>query len=140
MTHCLDLARLAKANGKTAVGSVIVRDGKIISEGIEGSPDFPPILAHAEAIAIVKAIEVSGTRDLSDCSLYTTVEPCLMCSFLIRETQINRVIYGTGAGSIGGATSNYPILIVTDITRWKSVPEVTSGILSTECDQMLIKK
>lgn len=138
MQRCLELAAIAKSQKQTAVGAMIVRAGKVMAEGIEGGPGLPTVLAHAEMIAIVGAIDALKSRDLSDCTLYTTVEPCIMCAFLARETKIRVVVYGTDAGQIGGAGSAYPILTTNKISRWKTMPELLPGIMETECRKMLV--
>ena len=137
MQRCLVLARQAKASGKPGVGSVLVRNGEIIGEGIEGSPDLPPVLAHAEILAITSGIAKIQTKDLTDCILYTTVEPCVMCSYVIRSTGVGHVVVGTATSGVGGVTSNYPILTAADIEKWKIPPTVTTGVMEQECKEAL---
>lgn len=138
MKRCLELATEAKSRGKTAVGSLIVKNDVIIAEGIEGAPDLPGIMSHAENIAILKAIDQLGTRNLESCRLYTTVEPCFMCSYLIRQTRITKVIYGTKTPA-GGDTSAYPILRAENIAVWGHPPEIIGGILQADCEKLLQK-
>jgi len=88
---------------------------------------------------VLKAIKKSGTKDLSDYVLYTTVEPCFMCSYVIRETRIARVVFGAKAGGIGGVYSPYPLLTATDISRWQTLVQVDGGLLETDCLQWLQK-
>src|SRR5688572_13687418 len=136
MQRCLQLAADAKRNGKTAVGAVVTKDNQIVAEGTEGDDSLPQLLGHAEIIAIIKAIKKSGTKDLSDYVLYTTVEPCFMCSYVIRETRIARVVFGAKAGEIGGVYSSYPLLTATAISRWQTPVEVEGGFLEKECLQL----
>lgn len=138
MWRCLELAQMAKDNGKTAVGSLLVRDGQIIAEGIEGEDRLPLVMSHAENIAVLKAIEKLQTRDLSDCVLYTTVEPCFMCAYLIRQMKIGKVIYGTETPA-GGHSSPFPILTTDQIPSWLYQPEVIAGVLRKECEEMVGK-
>ena len=140
MERCLELAATAKYRGKTAVGSLIVRSGEIIAEGIEGDSKLPDVLSHSEALAVLAAIETTGSRDLSGCSLYTTVEPCFMCSYLIRQMRVGTVVYGVKIMGAGGASSNYPILKASDINKWAGAPVVIGGILKDECERMLSTK
>jgi tRNA(adenine34) deaminase len=140
MQRCLQLAADAKRNGKTAVGCVVTKDDQIIAEGMEGDDSLPQLLGHAEIIAIIEAIKKSGTKDLSDCVLYTTVEPCFMCSYVIRETRIARVVFGAKAGEIGGVHADYPLLTATAISRWQTPVEVHGGFLEKECLQLLQKE
>lgn len=138
MRQCLLLAEQAKQNGKTAVGSVIVLNGQIIAEGSEGDEILPPALGHAEIVAIVKACNVLNSKKLAGCILYTTVEPCVMCSYLIRSSSIARVVYGTVAGELGGTSSNYPILSSGNISSWRPI-SVKGGVLAEECAAMLCR-
>lgn len=139
MRRCLELAVLSKSKGKTAVGSLLVKNNQVISEGAEAISDLPSPLQHAEIIAITQAITATGINDLSDCYLYSTVEPCIMCSYAIRETKIGHVIFGTNAGDIGGVFSNNPILTLTHFSRWALPPEVVPGILEVACRKVLRK-
>jgi tRNA(adenine34) deaminase len=133
MRRCLQLAHEARRDGNPGVGAILVDGTSIVSEGVEGSADLPPLLAHAEILAIIKAVSKLDTNDLSRCTLYTTVEPCYMCSYLIRTTGIREVVFGTTAGAVGGATSNHPILNVENIGKWSAKPLVIGGILEAEC-------
>lgn len=133
MHRCLDLAVQAKSNGKTAVGSVIVKDNRIIAEGIEGSGELPASLAHAEMIAILNAHKSLNSKDLSDCILYTTVEPCFMCSYLIRQSNIKKVVFGITTPETGGASSEFPFLTSAKIRKWHPPPEVIEGVLKEAC-------
>lgn len=139
MEQCLKLAMIAKAGGKTAVGSIIVQNGEIIGEGIEGDSRLPGVVSHAEALAIIAAMEHSGSKKLSDCILYTTVEPCFMCSYLIRQTEIGMVVYGTTTEEVGGDSSGFPILKVTN-KKWQTAPSIVDGILREKCVALLEKE
>jgi tRNA(adenine34) deaminase len=140
MRRCLELAAIAKSNGKTPVGSLIVKDEKIIAEGIEGTGDLPALLAHAEVAAVLNAAAYTGSNDLSGCCLYTTVEPCFMCSYLIRRTRISRVIFGVRTSGTGGVSSDYPLLTAEDISQWPSPPSVTGDVLKEACSALLSKE
>lgn len=138
MHDCLKLAQEAKENGKTPVGCVIVRDGKIIAKAMENEEGLPTVMGHAENIALLKAVEKLENRDLSDCVLYTTVEPCFMCSYLIRQLKVGVVIYGTTTPA-GGHSSPYPILLAEDIKPWKKTPKVISGYMKESCQALFEK-
>lgn len=139
MRRCLELAAMAKANGKVAVGSVVVKDKKIIATGMEGAEDLPDILSHAEVVGIINAIKYTGSEDLSSCTLYTTVEPCFMCSYLIRKTKIKKVVFGTKARNTGGISSAFPFLSSDNISCWPTAPQIVEGILKEDCEKMLEK-
>jgi tRNA(adenine34) deaminase len=118
---------------------VVTKDNQIVAEGIEGDNSLPSLLSHAEIIAIIAATKTLDTKDLSNCVLYTTVEPCFMCSYVIRETRIARVVFGAKAGDIGGVYSSYPLLTATDISRWQTLVQVDGGLFEKECLQWLQK-
>lgn len=124
MQHCLRLAVIAQNRGDSPVGSILVKDGKIISEGIEGGKTHRDITFHAEIEAIRNAIRFLETQDLSDCIMYTTHEPCIMCSYVIRHNKINTVVFRITTGEIGGFSSNFPLLCDISIKKWSSPPKL----------------
>lgn len=133
MKKSIELAKIAKQRGDSPVGSVVVRNDKILGEGIEGNKTHNDITYHAEIEAIRNAIKKLNTQDLSDCTLYTTHEPCIMCSYLIRHTKLKMVITGRSTGEVGGFSSHYPLLLDNTITRWGNPPILIKGVLENEC-------
>lgn len=133
MQECIKLALIAKERGDYPVGSVIIKDGEIIGKGIEGGRSHHDITFHAEIEAIREAIKILASQDLSQCILYTTHEPCIMCSYVIRHTRINTVVMGIMTGEAGGFSSQLPVLIDTTIKKWSEPPVLISGILEGEC-------
>ncbi len=133
MRHCLKLAKDALANGNPPVGAAIVKDGEIIGQGIEAGKSEGDITCHAEIEAVRDAVTKLNRKDLSDCSLYTTHEPCIMCSYVIRHHAIREVIIGSRVKAIGGMSSTYPILIAKDIGIWSAPPLIVENICSQEC-------
>ena len=138
MQRCISLAKIAKKRGDSPVGSVLVRNGKIISEGIEGGKTYKDITYHAEIEAIRNAVKTLDKNDLSDCILVTTHEPCIMCSYVIRHHKIKLVVVGVRVGEIGGYSSSYPILIDKKIKRWSDPPDIIDGVLEEECRELSI--
>jgi tRNA(adenine34) deaminase len=135
--RCIELGRQARTNGNAPVGSVVVKHGAIIAEGFEGENEIPRPIAHAEMIALLKAIQHLAAKDLSGCTLYTTKEPCFMCSYLIRQTGISEVVFVSRTEDKGGISSQYPILTARDIKKWPSPPVIIEGILKEICEQFL---
>ena len=133
MRRCLELAEVAAQAGDTAVGALIVRGGEVIAEGIERTRAALDPSAHAEVEAIRQACRHLATLDLRDCSLYSTVEPCVLCGYAIRRTGIAHVVYGVPAGQAGAWTSSYGILADRALEGWPETPEVTGGLLADEC-------
>ena len=132
MKRCIQLARQAKEQGNTAVGSVVVFGGKIVGEGIEQLPGGNLLTGHAELLACQQAIETLKVRSLEKAILYSTAEPCFMCSYVIRECRIAKVVYGTETPMIGGITSSFPILTALGLNSWKRAPQVIGGVLAEE--------
>lgn len=136
MHKCIQLALIAKQRGDSPVGSVIIRDGKIVGEGIEGGKTHRDITYHAEIEAIRQATEQLNSQDLSACIMYTTHEPCIMCSYVIRHTKINTIVIALTTGDIGGSSSAYPLLTDTTIKKWGSTPKLITGVLEKECREL----
>lgn len=132
MRRCIDLAASAKRSGNTAVGCVITVGETVVAEAEEECPAGSEPFAHAELLAVVAALRATDRSTLRRATLYTTNEPCFLCSFAIREAGIGRVVFAVETAEIGGATSAYPILEATDITRWGPAPKIESGLLATE--------
>jgi tRNA(adenine34) deaminase len=133
MRRCLELAEIAALAGDTAVGALIVRGDEIVAEGVERTRSALDPSAHAEVEAVRQACQRLATLDLGGCSLYSTVEPCVLCGYAIRRTGIARVVYGVAAGQAGACTSSYAILADRDLEGWPPIPEVTGGVLADEC-------
>ena len=137
MRRCLDLAAGALASGETPVGALVVRGGTVIGEGAERTRTRLDPSAHAEVEALRAACQALGTLDLSGATLYTTVEPCVLCSYAARRVRISRVVFGARAGTLGGVTGPFPLL--TDATSMTGAPppEVEGGVLADECERLL---
>ncbi len=133
MSKCIALAHIAKARGDSPVGSILVQNGKVVGEGIEGGKTHQDITFHAEIEAIRNARTALGKTDLSDCILVTTHEPCIMCSYVIRHHKIQLVIVGLSTGEIGGYSSALPLLTDKSISKWAEPPKIVEGILEEEC-------
>ena len=136
MTRCIQLAKVAKDRGDSPVGAIIVKNGQIIAEGIEGGKTHQDITFHAEIEAIRQATKNLNSPNLSDCSMYTTHEPCIMCSYVIRHHKINTIVVGVTTGEIGGYSSAFPLLLDKTITKWGAPPKIITGILENECRKL----
>lgn len=124
--RCLELAKNSELKNESPVVCVIVKDDEIIGEGIEGVKSNLDITFHAELEAIRAASQYLKSLDLSECILYTTHEPCIMCSYVIRQTNIKEVIFWKETGEIGGHSSqDFPILKTKKIGKWSHLPIVS---------------
>jgi tRNA(adenine34) deaminase len=140
MRRCLELARRALAAGEVPVGAVVVRDGGVIGEGSERTRELLDPAAHAEIEALRAACRSSGALDLSGATLYTTVEPCVLCAYAVRRTRVHRVVFGVPAGVLGGVSGACPLL--TDVTSFAGAapPVVAAGVLVEECRRLLAER
>lgn len=123
LDRCLELAAEAAAAGESAVGSVIVQNGKVIGEGREQSKTLKDITRHAETVAVLDA--VSKGHPLAGATLYSNVEPCLLCSYVIRHHRIGKVIYNKACGELGGTNPKFNLLTTNEFASWGAPPDVT---------------
>lgn len=133
MRRAIDVARRALAGGDTPVGSLVVRAGRVVAEGVEAVRAALDISAHAEIMAVREACRAAGGFDLSGCTLYTTAEPCWMCSFAIRQARVSRVVMGRPTPVIGGAGPPHALLLETSVPGWGPPPAITRGVMGVEC-------
>ena len=133
MRRCIDLAKIARSRNNAPVGSIVVADGRIVGEGIEELPTGTNVTGHAEVLACQMALDATGRRRLHGATLYTTAEPCFMCSYVIRQCGISQVVYGLETPTVGGVTSSLPILTDANLAEWNPPPRVLGGILQAEC-------
>ncbi len=136
MQKCLQMAEQALVNGDPPVGAVVVLNGTVIGEGIESGKSSRDITNHAEIEAIRDAIKHGFVNDLSQAFLYTTHEPCIMCSYLIRHHKIPHIIFGISVEDVGGFTSSFGVLTTEAVPKWGKHPKVTHGVCEEECRQL----
>lgn len=136
MRRCIELAKIAKQRGDSAVGCVIVKDGQIVAEAAEGGKTQNDITFHAEIEAVRYARITLGKTDLSDCIMVTTHEPCIMCSYVIRHHKIGLIIVGVSTGQIGGYSSALPVLLDKTISKWSHPPKIIDKVLEQECKEL----
>ncbi|RXK86392.1 nucleoside deaminase [Filimonas effusa] len=123
MHRCYQLATQSENEGESAVGSIVVKDGVIIGEGTEKSRQQKDITRHAEVVAIMNAAQ--HTASLTGAILYTNVEPCLLCSYVIRHHRIAEVVFAKHSGELGGTNENFNLLTSGDFKSWDAPPVVT---------------
>lgn len=134
MARALELARAGGLRGEVPVGAVIVRRGAILAESHNRTVGDCDPTAHAEAVTIRAAARRLGDWRLSDCTLYTTLEPCAHCAGAIVLARVPRLVFGAAdpkagmAGSLGN--------IVQD-PRLNHRVELLGGVLAEECGELL---
>ena len=124
MQHCENLGKAAADKRNSPVGAIIIKGDEIISEAEEAVKTKNDVTCHAEIEAIRIAAKKLNSTDLSECILYTTHEPCIMCSYVIRFYGIKKVVYKTAVDFLGGISSSMPLLLSDEVPpHWAAVPE-----------------
>ena len=129
MQLALAEARKAYAMGEVPVGCVIVADGQIVGRGHNLTETLDDVTAHAEMQAITAAASTLGGKYLTQCTLYVTVEPCVMCAGAIGWAQVKRVVYG--------ATDEKRGFSVFAPKAFHPKCTVSSGVLEDECRELM---
>ena len=129
MRQALDEAQQALQRDEVPVGAVIVCNDRIIARGHNLTETLNDVTAHAEMQAITAAANFLGGKYLTDCTLYVTVEPCVMCAGALGWSQISRIVYGA-ADEKRGFTRFAP-----DALHPRT--EVISGVLEADCSELM---
>ena len=134
MKIALEEAEIAAKEGEMPVGAVIVRNGEVIATGHNlRNVSHDPTL-HAEIVAIRKAAELLKDWRLSDCDLYVTLEPCVMCSGAIINSRMRSVYFGAYDAEYGAAGGRIDLF---SKSYFGSTTKVYAGIMEDECTSML---
>lgn len=134
MREAIEQAHLAEGWGDVPIGAVIVRnDAVIAAAGNRRMVDVDPA-AHAELLAIRQAARALGDWRLTGCTLYVTLEPCVMCAGAVVLARLDAVIYGADDPKAGAVRSLYEIL---SDDRLNHRPGVVPGVLAEECGSLL---
>lgn len=134
MRYALNLARIAFQNDEVPIGAVVVKDGQIIAEGYNQIEMLKDATAHAEMIAITSAANYLENWRLQGCTLYVTVEPCMMCSGAIVLSRLDKIVFGAYDDRMGFMKTNYNPIEKLNI--YKNV-EVVGGVLEDEATQLM---
>ncbi|MBI5975080.1 tRNA adenosine(34) deaminase TadA [Staphylococcus canis] len=134
MSIALDEARKAAKSGEVPIGAIIVKDNEIIARAHNLRETAQMPTAHAEHIAIEQAAQKLGTWRLEGCTLYVTLEPCVMCSGTIVMSRVSTVVYGTSdpKGGCSGSLMN----LIQD-SRMNHRAKLMTGVLEYSCAQLL---
>lgn len=129
MKEALKEAQKAFDAGEVPVGAVIVAANKIIARSHNLTELLNDVTAHAEMQAITAAANSIGGKYLTDCTMYVTLEPCVMCAGALGWSQITKIVYGASDTKRGFTVLNTKVL--------HPKTEVESGVLSEESEQLL---
>jgi len=134
MRAALALAEDAGREGEVPVGAVVVKDGEIVGRGFNRPITGHDPAAHAEIIALRDAGRTASNYRLTGCTLYVTLEPCVMCAGAIMHARIARVVYGARDPKTGACGSVVDLFADRRINHHA---EVTEGILANEAGSLL---
>ena len=134
MQQALRQAEQALAADEVPVGAVIVQGERIIAAAHNQRETLHDPTAHAEMIAITQAAEALGDWRLEGCTLYVTLEPCIMCSGAILQARIPVVVYGATDPKAGAVSSLYSLL---SDTRLNHRCQIIPGVLADRCGGIL---
>lgn len=134
MKCAIEEAKKAGQLGEVPIGAVIVKDNEIIARAHNLREILQQPTAHAEHLAIERAAEVVGSWRLEDCTLYVTLEPCVMCAGTIVMSRIPRVVYGA-MDPKGGCSGSLMDLLQQPQFNHRAIVE--QGVLEEECSNLL---
>ncbi|HNX44237.1 MAG TPA: nucleoside deaminase [Bacteroidales bacterium] len=129
MREALKEAHKALEKDEVPIGAVIVCANRIIARGHNLTERLNDVTAHAEMQAFTAAANFLGGKYLEECTLYVTVEPCVMCAGASFWTQIGRIVYGAGDDKRGYSLVSSAIL--------HPRTSVTQGVLAEECSALM---
>jgi len=135
MRQAYQEALKALDEGEVPIGAVIVRNRQIIARGYNRIESLSDATAHAEIIAIGAASQACESWRLTECTLYVTLEPCMMCLGAIMHSRIQSIVYAADDPRYGAITSNSFKPIVDGSYKW--FPECLSGILRDDSSRLL---
>ena len=133
MNEAYKQALLAYDNREIPVGAIVVSNKKIIARGHNQTEQLTDVTAHAEILALTSAFNYFGAKYIPDCTLYVTLEPCLMCAGAINWAQLGRLVYGAPDLQRGFLSFESPSK---KILHPKT--EVLSGIMEKECKEIVV--
>ncbi|MFN3550432.1 MAG: tRNA adenosine(34) deaminase TadA [Endomicrobiia bacterium] len=136
MLKALEEAKKAYKKNEVPVGTVIVKDGKIVSKAHNLNIKTKDPTAHAEILALRKASKKLGNYRLADCELYTTLEPCAMCAGAMVYARIKKLVYAADDPKSGCCKS---VLNIVNNNKFNHRIEVLNGIYKKQAE-MLLKK
>ncbi|HQO10536.1 MAG TPA: nucleoside deaminase [Clostridiales bacterium] len=134
MKKAYNLALRAYEEGEVPIGAVIVREGKAIGEGYNQTELLKDATAHAEMIAITAAENSKENWRLNDCTLYVTVEPCMMCTGAVSLSRIGRIVYGLEDPRMGFISSKFDGLKELNINKAVTVER---GLMREEIYELM---
>ena len=134
MQAALRLARAASVREEVPVGAVVMADGDLLAEAHNETIHRRDPTAHAETLALQRALQKVGADRLALATMYVTLEPCAQCAGALVLAKVGRVVFGAYDGRCGMAGSVYDLLRHPQLNHR---PEVIGGLLAEECGDLL---
>ncbi|MFL5495408.1 MAG: tRNA adenosine(34) deaminase TadA [Gemmatimonadales bacterium] len=134
MQAALRLARAASVREEVPIGAVIVAEGEVLGEAHNETVQRRDPTAHAEMLALQRALSKVGQDRLPFATLYVTLEPCAQCAGALVLAKVGRVVFGAYDSRVGMAGSVYDLL---RHPRMNHRPEVVGGIMADDCAELL---
>ncbi|MFT4643951.1 MAG: tRNA(adenine34) deaminase [Planctomycetota bacterium] len=131
MKKALDLAKQAFEENEIPIGAIIVSNERIIGKGYNQVEKLGDATAHAEMIAITSAADFLNSKYLKNCTMYVTIEPCVMCGGALKWSQIDKIVYGASEDKFGFFSE--------EIKGLPKKVEVVSGVMEDECSELLLE-
>ena len=129
MRLALNEAKKAYDAEEIPIGAIVVAQGTIVGRGYNLTEQLNDVTAHAEMQAFTAAAQTLGGKYLKDCTLYVTIEPCVMCAGASFWTQISRIVYGANEDKRGFTRINQNLLHPKTLLK--------GGVLATECGALM---
>jgi tRNA(adenine34) deaminase len=140
MERCIRLSAIAAQGREFPFASLICKGDHVVVEVTNEVAKSADVTRHAKLMAVSKAQKILSRKDLSDCTLYSNVEPCVMGSFPIRETRISRIVFAISSPMMGGV-SKWNVLRDNELSQmmpvaFGSVPEVVVNFMRREAEKI----
>lgn len=134
MSQAIELARRALESQDVPVGALVVRGQRVVGRGWNQRELLQDPTAHAEMIALTAAAQALGHWRLEGCTLYVTLEPCLMCAGALVLARLERLVYGAADPKAGACGSLYQI---TQDPRLNHRVQTVAGVLAEPCAELV---
>jgi tRNA(adenine34) deaminase len=134
MSEALELARASEESGEVPVGAIVVLGGEIIGRGHNQPISSVDPTAHAELLAIREAARALGNYRLEGATLYSTLEPCVMCAGALVHARVARLVFGARDLRFGGVRSKFRLA---DSEILNHRVEIVEGVLGADCTTLL---
>lgn len=129
MQKALQQAEMAYEEGEIPIGAIVVHENKIIGKGYNQTEKLVDVTAHAEMLAITSAEQYLSSKYLNECTLYVTIEPCVMCAGAIQWARFSKVVFGAEEPKSGYTKKSMNLI--------SSKTEIVKGVLESECAELI---